>query len=75
MGYFINPIISVALGILVLGERPRVLQCVALGASLIAVVVMTVDVGHLPYLSLGLALTFAAYGLVKEPMGSVLLPE
>jgi chloramphenicol-sensitive protein RarD len=66
LGYFINPLVSVALGVVVLHERPSRLQLVALAFSLVAVVVLTAQAHHLPYLSLGLAGTFAGYGFVKK---------
>ena len=66
LGYFINPLVSVAMGIVVLKERPTRMQLIALTLSVLAVLVLTVHAGHLPYLSLALACTFAAYGYVKK---------
>ncbi len=66
LGYFINPLMSVALGVVVLGERLRRAQAVALALAAVAVLVLTADYGHLPYIALGLAPTFALYGLVKK---------
>lgn len=69
LGYFMNPLISVAFGVLLLGERLRVAQVVALAIGAAAVVVLTVDYGRLPYIALVLALSFASYGLTKKRLG------
>ncbi|SBT50842.1 EamA family transporter RarD [Micromonospora auratinigra] len=66
LGYFINPLVSVLLGVLVLRERLRPAQWAALGVGGSAVAVLTVDYGRLPYLALTLAASFAGYGLVKK---------
>lgn len=69
LGYFINPLVTVALGVLVLGERLRRLQWIAVGIGVLAVAVLTVDYGHLPYIALTLALSFGLYGLIKNRAG------
>jgi chloramphenicol-sensitive protein RarD len=69
LGYFINPLVTVLFGVILLGERLRRAQWAALGLGLMAVVVLTVDYGRPPYLALILALTFAGYGLVKKRLG------
>ncbi|WP_203416936.1 EamA family transporter RarD [Jiangella ureilytica] len=66
LGYFINPLVTVLLGVLVFGERLRWLQWSALGLALVAVVVLTVDYGRPPWIALTLAFSFGAYGLVKK---------
>lgn len=66
LGYFINPLVSVALGVLVLGERLRPVQWLAIGFALAAVAVLTVENGSPPYIALGLALSFGTYGLLKK---------
>lgn len=66
LGYFINPLVSVAFGVLLLRERLRPAQWVAVGVGALSVVVMTFAYGELPWLSLCLALTFATYGLIKK---------
>ncbi|WP_043264931.1 EamA family transporter RarD [Streptomyces sp. CT34] len=66
LGYFINPLVSIAFGVLVLRERLRPLQWTAVGVGALAVVVMTVAYGKMPWIALGLALSFATYGLVKK---------
>jgi chloramphenicol-sensitive protein RarD len=69
LGYFINPLVTVALGVLVLRERLRAAQWVALGIGALAVGVLTVDYGHVPYLALTLAASFGTYGLIKKRIG------
>ncbi|MEU8409303.1 EamA family transporter RarD [Micromonospora sp. NPDC048842] len=69
LGYFINPLVVVLLGVTVLRERLRPAQWVALGIGASAVAVLTVDYGRLPWLALTLAFSFAGYGLVKKRLG------
>jgi chloramphenicol-sensitive protein RarD len=69
LGYFINPLVSVLLGVTVLRERLRAAQWTALGIGGLAVAVLTVDYGRLPYLALTLAVSFGGYGLVKKRLG------
>lgn len=73
LGYFINPLASVVLGVVVLGERLRPGALVAVVIATLGVVVLAVDVGSLPWVSLVLAATFALYGLVRKtsPAGSL----
>jgi len=66
LGYFINPLVSVLLGVLVLGERLRRLQWVALGIAAVAVLALTVEYGHPPWVALILAFSFGSYGLAKK---------
>jgi len=66
LGYFINPLVSVLLGVAFLGERLRALQWVAVGTAAVAVAVLTVDNGRPPWIALLLAGTFATYGLLKK---------
>lgn len=69
LGYFINPLVTVGLGVVVLKEKLRVAQWVALGLALGAVVVLAVGYGSIPYISLILAFSFGVYGLVKNRIG------
>lgn len=69
LGYFINPLVVVLLGVVVLRERLRRAQWLALGIGGLAVVVLTVDYGQLPYVALILALSFGGYSLVKKQLG------
>jgi chloramphenicol-sensitive protein RarD len=66
LGYFINPLISVALGVFALGERLRRAQQAALALAALGVVVLTVHRGAVPYLALVLAGSFGVYGLVRK---------
>ncbi|WP_428844608.1 EamA family transporter RarD [Mycolicibacterium hodleri] len=66
LGYFINPLVTVALGVLVFRERIGRWQLIALALAVIAVVVLTSEVGAPPYVAVGLAASFALYGLVKK---------
>ena len=70
LGYFINPLVTVALGVLVLRERLRLLQWAAVAVGVIAVVVLTVDYGHVPVIALTLACSFGTYGLLKNRVGA-----
>ncbi len=68
LGYFINPLVSIAMGVLVLGERLRRAQWVAVGISFVAVLVLAVGYGRPPWISLVLACSFATYGLIKKKL-------
>lgn len=65
LGYFINPLLSVAIGVAI-GERLTLLRWLAVAAAAIGVAILTVDAGSLPWISLVLASTFAVYGLIKK---------
>ena len=69
LGYFVNPIVTVLLGVVVLGERLRPAQWTALGAAFVAVVVLTVENGSPPWIALVLAFSFGTYGLLKKTAG------
>ncbi len=66
LGYFINPLVSVLLGVVVLGERLRRLQWAALALAAVAVLALTVEYGRPPWISLVLAFSFGCYGLAKK---------
>ncbi|MEV5908161.1 EamA family transporter RarD [Streptomyces chartreusis] len=66
LGYFINPLVTIAMGVLLLKERLRPVQWAAVGVGLSAVIVLTVGYGRPPWISLVLAFSFATYGLVKK---------
>ncbi|MCB0908985.1 MAG: EamA family transporter RarD [Nocardioidaceae bacterium] len=66
LGYFINPLVTVVMGILILGERLRLTQWLALAVAFVAVVVLTVEYGRLPWIALVLAMSFGTYGLAKK---------
>nr|WP_307044918.1 EamA family transporter RarD [Agromyces ramosus] len=69
LGYFINPIVTVFLGVLVLKERLNATQWVAVGISIVAVVVLAFGYGQLPWIALVLAFSFGFYGLIKKRVG------
>lgn len=74
LGYFINPIVTILLGVVLLGERLRVVQWIALGISVVAVGVLTVGFGSVPWIALILAFSFGLYGFVKKRIGPVVDP-
>ncbi|HEX3705386.1 MAG TPA: EamA family transporter RarD [Mycobacteriales bacterium] len=69
LGYFVNPLVTVALSVLVLGERLRRLQWVAVGVAATGVAVLTIQAGRPPWIALALAVSFGGYGLVKKVVG------
>lgn len=66
LGYFINPLVTVLMGVVILGEQLRRLQWAALGIAAVAVVGLTVEYGRPPWVALTLAFSFAMYGLAKK---------
>jgi len=66
LGYFINPLVTVALGLLIFRERLNRAQFAALAIAVIAVVLMTLELGEPPIIGLGLAVSFGLYGAVKK---------
>jgi chloramphenicol-sensitive protein RarD len=73
LGYFINPLLSVALGVVILRERLRPMQWFPVGLAAIGVIYLTLQYGSLPWIALALAFTFGLYGLIKKiaPLGSL----
>lgn len=74
LGYFINPLVSVALGVFVLGETLRRLQWIAVGIAAVAVGVLTLSYGRPPWIALILAFSFGIYGLVRKQAGVQAVP-
>nr|WP_288452292.1 EamA family transporter RarD [uncultured Pseudomonas sp.] len=74
LGYYINPLVNVLLGMLILGERLRRLQWVAVALAAIGVGQQVWQVGSLPWVSLALALSFATYGLIRKKAPVAALP-
>ena len=70
LGYFINPLVTVVLGVFVLNEKLRPTQWAAVAIGAVAVVVLTVAYGHVPLIAISLALSFGLYGLIKNKVGS-----
>jgi chloramphenicol-sensitive protein RarD len=72
LGYFLNPIVTVAIGVVVLREKLRSLQWLAVAIGLGAGIYLTIDLGRPPWIALGLAFSFALYGLMKKRLGTSL---
>ncbi len=70
LGYYINPLVLVGMGVVLLGERLRRLQIVAVSIAAVAVVVIGIDMGGVPWISLVLAFSFGFYGLIKKRVGA-----
>lgn len=66
MGYYINPLFAVFLGMTVFKERFNIMQCVALVLASLGVIIMTIQYGQIPWIALTLAITFGFYGLLKK---------
>lgn len=69
LGYYINPLVIIAFGVILLKEKMRQLQWVAVSIATVGVIILTVDYGRLPWVALGLALSWGTYGLVKKQLG------
>jgi chloramphenicol-sensitive protein RarD len=68
LGYYINPLIIIAFGVMLLREKMRPLQWVAVGIAAVGVLVLTIDYGRLPWVAISLALSWGSYGLVKKKL-------
>ena len=66
LGYYINPLLSIVLGVAILGERLSKLKIAAIALAAIAVGVQAIDLGHVPWIALSLALSFGFYGFVRK---------
>ena len=69
LGYYINPLIIIGFGVILLKEKMRVLQWCAVGIASVGVLVLTIDYGRLPWVALALAISWGSYGLVKKQLG------
>lgn len=69
LGYYINPLIVIAFGVILLKEKMRKLQWTAVAIASIGVLVLTIDYGRLPWVAVGLALSWGGYGLMKKQLG------
>ena len=74
LGYFINPLVTVLLAVVFLREKLNAIQWSAVGLGAVAVTVLTVDYGHLPWIALTLAGSFGIYGLAKNKLGGKVTP-
>ena len=68
LGYYINPLIIIAFGVLLLHEKMRPLQWVAVSIAAIGVTILTIDYGRLPWVAISLALSWGSYGLIKKKL-------
>ena len=68
LGYYINPLIIISFGVLLLKEKMRTLQWVAVGIASLGVLVLTIDYGRLPWIALALAISWGSYGLIKKQL-------
>ena len=66
LGYFINPLINVAIGMVLLGERQNFWQWVAIIMGVVAIAIQAIGIGGVPYIALSIALTFAFYGFFRK---------
>jgi chloramphenicol-sensitive protein RarD len=69
LGYYINPLVIIAFGVLLLKEKMRVGQWIAVGIATVGVTVLTVDYGRLPWIAIALALSWGSYGVIKKVLG------
>ena len=69
LGYYINPLIIIGFGVILLKEKMRPLQWVAVSIASFGVLVLTIDYGRLPWIALALALSWGSYGLIKKQLG------
>jgi chloramphenicol-sensitive protein RarD len=74
LGYYINPLVNVVLGVLVLRERLTAVQCIAVGLAALAVLYLGVLAGRPPWIALTLAMSFSLYGLVRKVISVDALP-
>lgn len=70
LGYYINPILSILIGVIMLGERLASVQWICVGLAAVAVIVLSIDYGRPPWVALVLATTFAGYGLLKKKVNA-----
>ena len=69
LGYYINPLIIIGFGVLLLKEKMRPLQWAAVAIASLGVLVLTIDYGRLPWIALVLAISWGSYGLIKKQLG------
>ena len=74
IGYFITPLVTTALGVVVLRERLRPLQWLAVGSGMVAMLILVLGHGQVPWIALGVAGSFGVYGLLKKQAGAAIKP-
>jgi chloramphenicol-sensitive protein RarD len=70
LGYFMLPLLTIALGVFVFGERPKPVQLLAIGLAIVAVLLQLVALGSLPWVSLTLALSFSLYAAIRKQIAA-----
>jgi chloramphenicol-sensitive protein RarD len=68
LGYYINPLIIIAFGVLLLKEKMRKLQWLSVGIAVVGVLVLTIDYGRPPWIAFALALSWGSYGVIKKQL-------
>jgi chloramphenicol-sensitive protein RarD len=69
LGYYINPLVMIGFGVIILKEKLRTLQWAAVGIATVGVLTLTIDYGRLPWIALTLAISWGSYGFVKKQLG------
>ncbi|CAB4340385.1 unannotated protein [freshwater metagenome] len=69
LGYYINPLVMIAFGVILLKEKMRAGQWLAVAIATVGVIILTVDYGHLPWIAISLALSWGSYGVIKKVLG------
>lgn len=69
LGYYINPLVMIGFGVIILKEKLRTLQWCAVAIATLGVIILTVDYGRLPWIALTLAISWGSYGFVKKQLG------
>jgi chloramphenicol-sensitive protein RarD len=69
LGYYINPLVMIGFGVIILKEKLRTLQWCAVGIAAVGVLTLTIDYGRLPWIALTLAISWGSYGFVKKQLG------
>ncbi|MEY4497110.1 MAG: hypothetical protein RLZZ364_415 [Actinomycetota bacterium] len=69
LGYYINPLVIIAFGVILLKEKMRLGQWIAVGIATTGVAILTIDYGRLPWIALALALSWGSYGVIKKMLG------
>ena len=69
LGYYINPVIIIAMGVILLHEKMRTLQWISIAIASTGVLILTIDYGRLPWIAIALALSWGSYGFIKKSLG------
>jgi chloramphenicol-sensitive protein RarD len=69
LGYYINPVIIIAMGVILLHEKMRKLQWISIAIASLGVLILTIDYGRLPWIAIALALSWGTYGFIKKSLG------